>query len=103
MLPGEDHFGLLTAADDRGTDYFFLDLATAGSVELRLTHMSGGQDLDLVLRDASLEIVPKGFSGNPGNADEHIATGQLPAGRYYVQVSRAAGDSSQPYHLWGTW
>ncbi len=94
---------MLNAADDRGNDYFYFDLTSARSVELWLTHMAGGQDFNLALRNASLEIVPKGFSGNPANADEHIATGQLPAGRYYVQVSRVAGDSSQPYHLWGAW
>lgn len=103
LQAGPEHFGVLNAADDRGNDYFYFDLTSARSVELWLTHMAGGQDFNLALRNASLEIVPKGFSGNPANADEHIATGQLPAGRYYVQVSRVAGDSSQPYHLWGAW
>lgn len=103
LLAGKDHYGVLNATDDRGIDYFYLDLAAAGSVELRLTHMAEGQDLNLVLRDASLEIVAKGFSGNPGNADEQIVTNELPAGRYYVQVNRVTGDSNQPYHLWGAW
>lgn len=56
-----------------------------------------------MLRDASLAIVPRGFSGNPGSADEHVAAAVLLAGRFYVQVNRVVGNSSQPYHLRAVW
>ena len=35
-----------------------------------------------------------GYSGNMGNADEHIVSAPLPAGRYYVQVRWVTGDSA---------
>jgi hypothetical protein len=102
MQPGIFYYGVLMAADLRGNDYFYFDLSAARKVELWLTNMAPGQDFNLVLRDAS--EVRQGFSGQLGNADEHILTAQpLPAGRYYVQVSRAAGDSVQPYHLRVVW
>ena len=38
--------------------------------------------------------------GNPGNANEHIQTDVLPAGRYYVRIQRVSGSSqTQPYAL----
>jgi hypothetical protein len=103
LQTGLYHYGVLTGADVRGNDYFYFDLPSNQTVELWLTHMAGGQDFNLVLRDASLKMVPNGYSGNPDNADEHIATATLPPARYYVQVNRVTGDSSQPYHLWGAW
>lgn len=103
LRPGQIHFGHLTGTDNRGNDYFFFDLPTSRSVGLWLTHMAVGQDFNLTLRNAGLVIVNGGHSGNPGNADEHISTLPLPAGRYYVQVSRVTGDSSQPYYLRAEW
>jgi hypothetical protein len=83
-------------------DYFYFELPTAQAIELWLTHVPNGQDYDLYLRDASLEL--RGSSDHSGNADEHILTWLLPAGRYYIQVYHRSGPgSSQPYHLRGVW
>jgi len=103
LQPGAVHYGVLTGADSCGNDYFYFDLPSSRPVELWLTHMTGDQDFNLVLRDASLHIVPGGFSGNPGSSDDHVVTASLPAGRYYVQVNRVTGNIGQPYHLRGTW
>lgn len=104
LLGGLTHFGVLTRADERGNDYFYLDLRSGGTVELWLTDMAPGLDFNLTLRDANLQMVyPGGYSGNLGNADEHVLAAALQAGRYYVQVSWVTGDSGQPYHLRGTW
>jgi len=103
LQSGLEYYGALTGTDDRGNDYFFFDLSSDRPVELWLTHLAADQDINLVLRNASLAMVPNGFSGQTGNADEHIATAVLPAGRYYVQVNRVGGDSSQPYYLRGIW
>jgi hypothetical protein len=101
IVSGLTYYGaFLDQADLK--DYFYFDLLTTHTVELWLTHIPAGQDYDLVLRDANLE--QRGLSNNPGNADEHILTGPLPAGRYYVQVYRYGGPGSpQPYHLRGVW
>lgn len=80
-------------------DYFFFDLSSSHSVEIWLTNIPSTRDYDLALRDANL-VPPIAYSVNPGNADEHILTDVLPAGRYYVQVYNYSGpESTQPYHL----
>jgi hypothetical protein len=44
--------------------------------------------------------VEDGYSAELGNADEHILTGILPTGRYYIQVyHNSTGGSTQAYHL----
>jgi hypothetical protein len=90
------YYGTMPVGDTN--DYFYFDLSTSDDVELWLTNIPGGCDYDLVLRDASLTQV--GYSGNVGSVDEHVTTGVLSAGRYYVQVyHRSAAGSSEPYHL----
>lgn len=100
MQSGLRYYGVLAGASDQ-QDYFYFELATSRNAELWLTNMASGQDFNLVLRDATLGIV--GYSGQAGNADEHIAITALAAGRYYLQVRRVTGDSSQPYHVRGVW
>jgi len=100
LQPGLRYYGVLASGADE-KDYFYLDLLSPRAVELWLTNMAPGQDFNLVLRDGSTKMV--GYSGFLGNTDEHIATGLLPAGRYYVQVQRVTGDLARPYHLRGTW
>jgi hypothetical protein len=79
------------------SDYFFFDLPAGRAVELYLTNIPAGQNYDLVLRDTSLNI--RGYSGQPGNANEYI-NASVAAGRYLVQVYHRSGSgSSQPYHL----
>jgi hypothetical protein len=100
MQPGLRYYGVLASASDV-QDYFYFELATTRNIELWLTNMAAGQDFNLMLRDASLAQLK--YSGNVGNADEHIPSTSLPAGRYYVQVRRMTGDSARPYYLRGTW
>ena len=100
MQPGLRYYGVLASATDL-QDYFYFELPAARNVELWLTDMTPGQDFNLVLRDANLTQLR--YSGNVGNADEHILSTLLPAGRYYVQIRRVSGDSTQPYCLRGAW
>jgi hypothetical protein len=97
LLSGVTYCG--TFPDDAdATDWFYFGLPTAHTVELWLTNIPAGQDYDVVLRDASLEFV--GFSGQLGNANEHILTDILLPGRYYVLLYHTSpGGSTQPYHL----
>jgi hypothetical protein len=79
-------------------DYFRVRLSSPSRLELWLTQIPDGQDYNLILRDAGLGIV--GYSGELHNTSEHILTGFLPAGEYYVQVYRVPGGwSSQAYSL----
>ncbi len=103
LRPGLTYYGVLTGADPKKNDYFYFDLAETRTVELWLTNMAPSHDLNLVLRDYQLNMVPGGYSGNVGNADEYIRSPSLAPGRYYVQVRWVAGDSTQPYHLRGVW
>jgi hypothetical protein len=98
ILPGLTYYGNLSGDGDIH-DYFCFDLSVDQSVELWLTDIPDGHDYDLVLRDPGL-TPPVGYSGGPGNSPEHIETGILAAGRYYIQVYRhSPGGSTQPYHL----
>jgi hypothetical protein len=98
----DPYYGILpSAADER--DYFSIELDSPHPVELRLTNIPAGQNYDLVLRYENLAPVPGGYLPQPGNRSEHILTGVLPAGTYYIQVYRnpdSSGGTSQPYHLW---
>jgi hypothetical protein len=103
MQPGLHYYGVLTDADAKKNDYFYFDLNTTRTVELWLTNMTPGQDLNLVLRDYRLNMVIGGYSGNFGNVDEYIRSVSVLPGRYYVQVNWVTGDSAQPYYLRGAW
>jgi hypothetical protein len=84
-------------------DYYYIELTASHTVEGWLTNIPAGENYDLVLRypNPPYDPVPGGYSGNLGNADEHILTGVLAPGRYYIQVyNRATGPgSTQPYQL----
>jgi len=96
IISDQTCYGTLPVGDTN--DYYYLDLSTSGSVELWLTYIPSGCDYDLVLRDTGLNLV--GYSGNIGDANEHILAGALSPARYYVQVyHRSTAGSSQPYHL----
>jgi hypothetical protein len=97
VVAGLTYHGTLPTAGDR-QDYFYFWLPSAGRVELWLTQIPAGHDYNLILRDGELEAV--GYSGELGSTSEHILTGILPAGKYYVQVYHlSAGGSPQPYSL----
>jgi len=96
LVPGLVYYGALPAGDPQ--DYFYIDLLADGGVELWLTDIPAGHDYDLYLRNAQGTAVAR--SSEIGNADEHIVTGILPQGRYYIQVHHySPGGSAQPYHL----
>ncbi|MCL7455008.1 MAG: fibronectin type III domain-containing protein, partial [Anaerolineae bacterium] len=98
ILAGITYHGMFPSASDR-QDYFYLNLPDPRRVELWLTKIPAGHDYNLVLRDSSLGIV--GYSGELSNTEEHILTGILPAGQYYVQVYHPPDDggSTQAYDL----
>ncbi|HQI86583.1 MAG TPA: hypothetical protein PKV20_18555 [Anaerolineae bacterium] len=97
LVSGLTYYGRFSSGADR-QDYFFIYLQSAQSVELWLSNIAAGQDYDLTLRNTALQVV--GYSGEPGDANEHIRTTTLPAGRYYIQVYNRSGSSStQAYYL----
>jgi len=97
IVSGLIYYGTLPSAAD-SKDYFAFDLSTAHPVELWLTNIPVGQNYDLILRNAGLVTV--GYSAELGNTPEHIVTGTLPAGRYYIQVYlNSSGEGGQAYHL----
>ena len=101
LVSGLTYYGRFTSGADI-QDYYFISLQSAQSVELWLSNIVAGQDYDLTLRDSTLGLV--GHSGELGNANEHIRTGTLPAGWYYIQVyNRSGSGSTQAYHLRGVY
>jgi hypothetical protein len=97
IVSGLTYYGTFASATAL-KDYFTFDLSASHSVDLVLSNIPSGRNYDIILRNASLAQV--GYSALPGNSAEHILTGALPPGRYYVQVYRFSGDGSeQPYHL----
>ena len=98
IMPNLVYFGTFPNGTDVD-DYYFFDLSTGYRVKLWLKNIPGGQNYDLVLRDAYLAVV--GYSAQPSNADEYIDSQQdLAPGRYYIQVYHySSGGSTQPYRL----
>jgi uncharacterized repeat protein (TIGR01451 family) len=97
LISGLTYYGRFPSSTDR-QDYFFIYLQSAQRVELWLTNIAAGQDYDLTMRNASLQVVA--HSGELGNANERIRTATLPAGFYYIQVyNRSSSGSAQAYHL----
>jgi hypothetical protein len=75
-----------------------VNVPTGQRVELWLAHIAAGHDYDVYLRNVDLQLVARSDAG--GSADEHLRTGTLRAGRYYVQVyNHSKRGSTQPYHL----
>ncbi|MCA9996646.1 MAG: hypothetical protein KDE56_12895 [Anaerolineales bacterium] len=82
------------------SDYYAFRLYQPGTAELVLSQIPAGHNYNLILRNAALEVLPGGNSGNIGNADEHIGPLHLPAGLYYIQIfNRSQSGSTQPYQL----
>ncbi|MEM7111448.1 MAG: carbohydrate binding domain-containing protein [Chloroflexota bacterium] len=93
------YIGTLDSAEDTN-DYFAFRLFAPGTVELRLGNIGLGHNYNLILRNESLNVVPGGNSGNPGNADELIGPLTLPSGLYYIQIfNRDQTSSTQSYQL----
>jgi hypothetical protein len=98
LVPGLLYFGLFSSEQDI-KDYFYFDLASAGTVRLWLDNIPDGRNYDLVLRDEALETEPGWYSVLPGNQDEYVEA-TIPAGRYHVQIFNASDQgSNQPYRL----
>jgi hypothetical protein len=96
LVSGLDYRGRFQSRADE-YDYYYFDLAATGAVELWLRDIPTGQDFNLVLRDATQNVV--GYSAWGGNANEYIRE-TVSSGRYYVQVWNYAGaGSSLPYLL----
>jgi hypothetical protein len=96
LVPGLIYHGTLPEGDPQ--DYFYIDLPGDRTVELWLTTIPAGHDYDLYLRNAQGTLLAR--SSQYGSVDEHIVTGILPQGRYYIQVHHySPGGSAQPYSL----
>jgi PKD repeat protein len=99
IVSGLTYYGVISSAADR-QDYFYFDLPAAHTIELWLTDIPDGSNYDLYLRAPADLDHPVGTSNKSGNADEHILTGVLSPGRYYIQIyNRSATGSEQDYHL----
>jgi hypothetical protein len=96
LLDGITYCGALAVGDVQ--DYYRLAMGAAGRIEVWLDGIPAGQNYDLVVRDAALQLV--GYSAELGDASEHARTETLPAGTYYIQVyQRSGGGSPEPYAL----
>ncbi len=69
---------------DTRNDYFYFDMPLPYTIYATLTHIPAGQDYDLVIRDAQMQVL--GYSGQYDNADEAALTVMVYPGRYYIQV-----------------
>ena len=94
-----------TPGDGRN-DYFYFEMVYPYTIYARLTYIPSGHDYDLIIRDASLDIVDCdemvdcGYSAEHGTTDEEILTTIQFPGRYYIQVHNPSGKSSnEQYHL----
>ncbi len=73
-------------------DWFYFDMPTSRKMEAWLTEIPPGCDYDLYLKSASGTNLKD--SANPDNLDEHIVSGNLRAGRYYLVVAGINGRSA---------
>jgi hypothetical protein len=97
LASGQTYSAYIHSAQD-GFDWYSVDLATSHTVQAWLEEIPEGVSLDLTLVDSELQSVA--HSGNQGNADEHIETEVLPAGHYYIRITREDGHSrTDPYSL----
>jgi hypothetical protein len=80
-------------------DFFFFETETPGTVRVALTGIPEGSNYDLYLYDHAKGEVAASIT--PSNADEHLETGPLPSGTYFVRVRNAIWPitSSQFYAL----
>ncbi|MBN1889184.1 MAG: hypothetical protein JW850_14420, partial [Thermoflexales bacterium] len=99
VVSGVFYYGTFPDQASSGKDYFYFHLDVEHSVTIDLTNIPLGQDYDLALWDTTFAS-PVVYSDKKGNADEHIQTGVLSPGRYYIQVyHNNSGGSTQLYHL----
>ena len=99
LITSGNYTGVLDSVDDIN-DYYTFRLFAPGTAELGLRNIGPGHNYNLILRDESLNVVPGGNSGNPGNANELIGPLALPTGLYYIQIfNRDQTSSTQPYQL----
>lgn len=79
-------------------DYYYFDMPAARAIEAWLRDIPAGHNYHLYVYNQQLNLV--GYSGQPGNQDEHILTEVLSPGRYLVRVQPVIGHSTtQPYEL----
>jgi len=92
------YYGLFPGSGDLN-DYYAFDVSAPHSVEVWLTSIGSGHNYDILLRD-DIGQIPGAYSGNLGNANEHIFVPALAMGRYYIRViNRSESSSQQPYQV----
>ncbi|MCC7355578.1 MAG: PPC domain-containing protein [Anaerolineae bacterium] len=88
--PGETIYGLFPPPNDEEDFYHFTTTVTA-TLEGWLWNIPVGSNYNLVLYNEAKNLVEDGYSGNAGNANEHVQVGVQPPGKYYVRVYRGEG------------
>jgi len=99
LLSGQLYWSYMNSNEDRW-DYFYFDLSSDHSVEVWLQNVPSGANYQLQVFDK--DNVRIGYSGNSGNADEHIRLEDAAPGRYYIAVNRASDSgfsAIDPYSL----
>nr|MBC7244204.1 pre-peptidase C-terminal domain-containing protein [Chloroflexota bacterium] len=97
LLSGQVYRDYISSSSDE-CDWFYFDMPVAHTIEAWLREIPSGCDYDLYLRGPTGNHLTS--SAQPGNKDEHISWGPLPAGRYYLLVVRIEGwHAHVPYAL----
>ena len=97
LASGDTYHAYIHSAQD-AYDWYYVELARGHTIEVWLGDIPGGADFDLTLFDSS--FTQTWHSGSLGNADEHVLTEPVSAGRYYIRITRGTGHShTQPYSL----
>lgn len=96
MQSGVTIYALIYGPGDKD-DYYWFEMSSAHTVEVWLTQIPEGHNYSLYLYD-STGTGQLGYSGEPGNRDEHILTGVLPPGRYVIRVYAGQGYSASQFY-----
>jgi hypothetical protein len=88
ILSGDNYQGNF-ACDGDVNDIFRLEMSATHTIEIWLTGIPSGSNFSLALYGEDKQRVT--YSAKPGNADEHILTGTMNIGTYYVQAYNQGG------------
>jgi hypothetical protein len=83
------------------SDYFYVDIITANTINIYLTDIPAGTDYDLYLYRNPIDDPnnPAAVSNEYGNEPETILYNPPATGRYYIRVHSYSGYSASPYSL----
>ena len=75
-------------------DFFYFQMPAAHEIEVRLDKVPFNGDYDIYLYDSVEGLIGKSTKIGLGSP-ERITVGRVPAGKYYIRVTRAEGPPSQ--------